>query len=84
MRLFEFERSKKEEMINRMIGLLANHAGRYGLEQLSDAPENELDELTDDELLTLIANRLIKSDEAHLKNQLDMMLKSPNTARDTH
>ena len=84
MRLFEFERSKKEEMINRMIGLLANHASRDGLEQLSDAPENELEELSDEELLTLIANRLIKSDEAHLKNQLDMMLKSPNTARDTH
>ena len=84
MRLFEFERSKKEEMINRMIGLLDNHASRDGLEQLSDAPENELEELSDEELLTLIANRLIKSDEAHLKNQLDMMLKSPNTARDTH
>ena len=84
MKIFEIVRSRKEEMINRMIGLLANHAGRYGLEQLSNAPENELEDLTDEELLTLIANRLIKSDEAHLKSQLDMMLKSPNTARDTH
>ena len=84
MKIFEIVRSRKEEMINRMIGLLANHAGRYGLEQLSNAPENELEDLTDEELLTLIANRLIKSDEAHLKDQLDMMLKSPNTARDTH
>ena len=84
MRLFEFERSKKEEMINRLVDLLWVHGGRYGLEVLSDAPKDEREDLTDEELLTLIANRLIKSDEAHLKNQLDMMLKSPNTARDTH
>ena len=84
MRLFEFERSKKEEMINRMIGLLANHAGRYGLEQLSNAPENELEDLTDEELLTLFANRLVHMSEAGVKSMLDSMLKSPNTARDTH
>ena len=84
MRLFEFERSKKEEMINRLCDLILSYGGRYGLEVLSDAPENEQEDLTDEELLTLFANRLVHMSEAGVKSMLDSMLKSPNTARDTH
>ena len=84
MKIYEVVRSRKEEMINRTIGLLANHAGRYGLEQLSWAPEDELADLSDEELLTLIANRLMKMTDDQLKSQLDYLLKSPNTERDTH